>query len=95
MIRPTSLTLVAMLSSIAAATAAPDLHGQAPRIPVPPVAVAVADVVVSARAASPAGAQAPVRAVPPACGPDAAAPYREWHHGGLKLVPGCAVAARS
>ena len=90
--RPMCLTLVSMLTSVAAAVAAPEVEDPALRETV--------QLVVVAGALAPSAPVAPARVgkaavVAPSCGPDAAAPYRQWHHGGLKLAPGCAAALRS
>ena len=91
--RAICLTVVSMLASVAAAVAtsaepSAQRHVEGQRV--------------AAATSAPGGVAPRVQATPRApgmlevapCGPDAAARYRQWHHGGLKLAPGCAAASR-
>lgn len=91
--RAICLTVVSMLASVAAAVATSAEPMATPRVEGQRVAAATS---------APGGVAPRVHAAPrapalleaPPCEPDAAARYRQWHHGGLKLAPGCAAASR-
>lgn len=99
MTRDMSLTLLLMVTSIAAAVAAPGADDPANGAQCAHV-VAAAPVLASAvrlEAALPVVLPAANRVdVAPAgrsCAVDVSAPYRQWHHGALKLNLGCAAIA--
>jgi hypothetical protein len=98
MTRDMSLTLVLMAGSIAAAMAAPEL-GLGPSSvdecvemrAVSSAAWAAEPFIVPAVGAAPMRRTHPAAGAGPRCqADDASAPYRMWHHGSHRVVPGCA-----
>lgn len=91
--RAICLTVVSMLASVAWAAA---VASSAEPSPLPRIAERVAVAAPAPGVVPPrgqAGSRMPALQAP-RCEPDEAAPYRQWHHGGLKLAPGCAEPSR-
>lgn len=92
--RTMGVTVVMLLASLAAAVATSAEPMGQPRAAGQQVAAATSAPAVAVTAGGQATARSPAQADGPRCEPDAAARYREWHHGGLKLAPGCAASSR-
>lgn len=96
--RNTTLTVMLMMGSIAAAVAAPELPADiatvacAEQIAIAPaLPLAARDGV--QRAATKTQTSSPRQDTQAVCESDITAPYRQAHHGGMKLVPVCRVMA--
>ncbi len=99
MTRHMSLTLLLMAGSVAAAVAAPDLGSKAEPNDCVELRIVASDAWKAGAVRKQQVVGLPARQITAeqspsdACVLDVTEPYRLWHHGSAKVVPGCGAAA--
>jgi hypothetical protein len=85
------LTLLSMAASVAAAVAAPEVDA-APQVACADKAITAQSVVLNLTPSARIGSTEAARAL---CAGESAERYLRWHHGSMKLMPICDVAAHT